>query len=91
MKCKVTYYDVETGHNLVKNCYDIDYNNIIGEDCFSFSPADNPDKIYNFITIDHPKVSICQNDIGIRIYIRGYQHVKSRGYIKTTTVIETIN
>lgn len=88
MKYKVTYYDIETDSSIIKDCYDIDYN--IVDDKFSFTPVDNPVTIYKSITIDHPKVSICQNDFGLRICVIGYQAIKSGGYSSTTTIIENV-
>lgn len=88
MKFKVTYYDIETDSSLVKDCYDIDYNTV--DDNFSFTPVDNPVTIYKSVIIDHPKVSIHKNDLGIRITVKGYQFVKNGGYSKTTTTIESI-
>lgn len=89
MKFKVTYYDIDIDGSTVKDCYDIDYNTV--DDTFWFTPVDNPVKIYKSIVIDHPKVNIYQNNLGLRIAVRGYQYVKNGGYSKTLTVIESVN
>ena len=88
MKFKATYYDMETNKLITKSCVDIDH--CTTNDNFSFSPFDNPTQIYKSITIDHPKVSIYQNDLGIRINVTGYQRVKDYGYARTKTVIEIV-
>lgn len=89
MKFKVTYYDIETDRSVTKDCLEMSSNII--DDNFSFTPVDNPVKIYKSITIDRPVVSICQTNIGLRICVRGYQAVNSGGYYKMTTVIESVN
>lgn len=84
----MTYYDIDTDSSLTKDCWDIAYNDV--DENFSFTPVDNPVKIYKSVIIDHPKVSIYQNDKGLRITVRGYQYLKSGGYGKTLTVIENV-
>ncbi len=88
MKYKVTYYDYDTGSSLTKDCININYNTI--EKNFSFMPIDNPPRIYKNIIIDHPIVSIYQNECGIKISVSGYQCMKSGGYGKTNTIIESV-
>lgn len=88
MKFKVTYYDYETDKSVTKACIDIDYNTT--NDNFSFTPVDNPVRIYKSVTIDHPRVTIYQNDLGIRITVAGYQSTKDSGYARTKTVIESV-
>jgi hypothetical protein len=90
MKFKVTYYDVETGKGVTKNCVEIDYKEHNFERNFSFVPVDNPPRIYKSVVIDHPIISIYQNDSGIRILVQGYQGMNDGGYAKTNTVIESV-
>ena len=87
MKYKVTYYDYDTDSTITKNCIDIDYNTV--DKTFSFYPVDDPPRIYRSVVIDHPIVSIYQNDRGLRITVDGYQCIKSGGYWKTKTIIES--
>jgi hypothetical protein len=89
MKYKVTYYDIDADGMSVKDCYDIDYNTV--DDTFSFTPVDNPVKIYKTVIIDHPRVSIYQNTLGMRITVKGYQYIRSGEYSKTITVITSVN
>lgn len=88
MKFKATYYDYETGKSVTKNCIDITYEPM--DESFSFTPVDDPVRSYKTVMIDHPRVSVSQNDRGIRIIVDGYQCVKEGGYWRTTTVIESV-
>jgi hypothetical protein len=88
MKFKATYYDVETDKSVTKNCIDITYDAM--DKSFSFMTVDDPVRIYKTVTIDHPRVSVYQNDRGIRIFVEGYQCMKDSGYARTKTVIESV-
>jgi hypothetical protein len=88
MKFKATYYDYETGKSVTKNCIAITYETM--DKSFSFTPVDDPVRIYKTVTVDHPRVSVYQNDRGIKIIVDGYQCVKEGGYWRTTTVIESV-
>jgi hypothetical protein len=88
MKFKATYYDYETGKLITKNCIAIIYETM--DKSFSFTPVDDPVRIYKTVTIDHPRVSVYQNDRGISIIVEGYQFMKEGGYWRTTTVIESV-
>ena len=88
MKFKATYYDYETGKLVTKNCIDITYETM--DKSFSFTPVDDPVRSYKTVTIDHPRVSVHQNDRGISIIVDGYEYVKAGGYWRTTTVIESV-
>ena len=88
MKFKATYYDYETGKQVTKNCVEIDYNNF--ERNFSFTPVDDPVRSYKTVTIDHPRVSVYQNECGISIIVEGYQCMKDGGYGRTKTTIESV-
>ena len=86
MKFKVSYYDYDTDKFVTKDCDRMNFSN--GE--FHFYPVDNPVKIYKAITIDHPKVSIHQNNNRMKITITGYQCMKDGGYWRTETIIENV-
>jgi hypothetical protein len=88
MKFKATYYDYETGKMFTKNCIAITYETM--DKSFSFTPVDDPVRFYKAVTIDHPRVSVYQNDCGIKIIVDGYQCMKEGGYWRTTTVIESV-
>ena len=88
MKFKATYYDYETGKQVTKNCVEIDYNNF--ERNFSFTPVDDPPSIYKSVIIDQTRLSIYQNERGIRIIVEGYQRMKDGGYGGTKTTIESV-
>ena len=88
MKFKVTYYDYDTDKSVTKDCIEIDYMN--ADKNFSFVPVDNPPRIYKSVVIDHPIISIYQNDSGIRILVQGYQGMNDGGYAKTKTIIESV-
>jgi len=92
MKFKATYYDYDTDKSVTKDCIEIDYNNDYNnaDKNFSFVPVDNPPRIYKSVVIDHPIISIYQNDSGIRILVQGYQGMNGGGYAKTKTVIESV-
>jgi hypothetical protein len=90
MKFKVTYYDVETGKGVTKNCVEIDYKEHNFERNFSFIPVDDPPSIYKSVIIDHPRVGIYQNERCIRIVVEGYQGMNDGGYGKTKTIIESV-
>jgi hypothetical protein len=87
MKFKVTYYDYDSGKSVTKDCYRM--NSCDGK--FEFIPVDDPIKIYKSLSIDHPIVSIYQNETGLMVInVVGYQWMKSSGYGKTTTIIENV-
>jgi hypothetical protein len=88
MKFKVSYYDYDSDKYVTKDCDRMDFSN--GDYQFSFYPVDNPVKIYKGIGIDHPKVSIHQNNDRIKIHITGYQYTGEGGYEKTETIIENV-
>jgi hypothetical protein len=67
--------------------YDYDTDSTITKNCINIDPP----RIYKSVIIDHPTVSICQNDRGLRITVDGYQCIKSGGYWKTKTIIESMN
>jgi hypothetical protein len=66
----------------------MDFSN--GDYQFSFYPVDNPVKIYKGIGVDHPKVSIHQNNDRIKIHITGYQYAGEGNYERTETIIENV-
>ena len=87
MKFKVSYYDFDTDKFVTKDCYRMSFY----EGKFEFMPVDNPIRIYKSVSIDHPIVSISQNDTGfISISVVGYQYMKNGWYDKTTTKIENV-
>jgi len=86
MKFKVSYYDYDSDKFVTKDCDKMDFSN--GE--FSFYPVDNPVKIYKAVIIDHPKVSIHQNNNRMKMVVEGYQCMKDGGYWKTNTIIESV-
>jgi len=86
MKFKVSYYDHDSDKFVTKDCDKMDFSN--GE--FSFYPVDNPVKIYKAVIIDHPKVSIHQNNNRIKIIVTGYQCMKDGDYWKTNTTFESV-
>ena len=87
MKFKVSYYDYDTDKYVTKDCDRMDFSN--GE--FHFYPVDNPVKMYKSVVIDHPKVSIHQNNDRIKIHITGYQYIMGEGgYERTETIIENV-
>lgn len=88
MKFKATYYDVETDKSVTKNCIDITYEAM--DKSFSFMPVDDPVRSYKTVTIDHPRVSVHQNDRGISIIVDGYQCMKDGGYGRTKTTIKSV-
>lgn len=88
MKFKATYYDYETGKLITKNCIAITYEAM--DKSFSFTPVDDPVRIYKTVTVNHPRVSVYQNDSGISIIVEGYQCMKDGGYAKTKTTIESV-
>ena len=88
MKFKATYYDYETGKLVTKNCIDITYETM--DKSFSFTPVDDPVRSYKTVTIDHPRVSVYQNNRGISIIVDGYQCMKDGGYGRTKTTIESV-
>jgi hypothetical protein len=88
MKFKVTYYDIDTDKAVTKDCIHTDYNTV--DKNFSFMPVDNPPRIYKSLIIDHPIVGIYQNEYGLKIIVEGYQMVKSGGYWRTKTIIESV-
>jgi hypothetical protein len=85
MKLKVVYYDIENDSSIEKDCIDI--HNDTTDNTFSFTPVDNPPKIYKAIVIDHPIVKLYQNKSGLTIKVIGYQYTKSGGYWRTETKI----
>ena len=84
-KITVNYYDIETDQTVEKNCLDIIYDQ--SDNQFSFTPVDDPPRIYKAVVIDRPVVQIYQNDRNVRIIVEGYQYMKSGGYYKTKTTI----
>lgn len=86
MKFKVSYYDIETDKSVTKDCDKMKFS----DDEFHFYPVDNPVKIYKAVIIDHPKVSIYQDQDRITIYVKGYQCMASGGYWRTDTKIENV-
>jgi len=87
MKFKVTYYDYDSGKSVTKNCYRM--NSYDGK--FEFIPVDDPIKFYKSLSIDHPIVSIYQNETGLMVInVVGYQYTKNGSYEKTTTIIENV-
>jgi len=84
MKFKVSYYDYDSDKYVTKDCDRMEFSN--GE--FHFYPVDNPVKIYKGIGIDHPKVSIHQNNDRIKIHITGYQYAGEGNYERTETIIK---
>lgn len=88
MKFKVTYYDYDTDKLVTKDCDYIDYS---AEDkYFSFTPVDDPPRIYKSVIINHPRVNIYQNKWVVKIVVEGYQGMNGGGYSKTNTVIESV-
>ena len=86
MKFKVSYYDFNTDKHLTKDCDRMEFK----DGNFSFYPVDNPVKSYKSIGIDHPKVSIHQNNDRIKIHITGYQYAGEGNYERTETIIENV-
>ena len=86
MKFKVSYYDYDSDKFVTKDCDRMDFSN--GE--FYFYPVDNPVKMYKSVGIDHPKISIHQNNDRIKIHITGYQYAGEGNYERTETIIENV-
>ena len=89
MKFKVNYYDIDSDKAVEKDCCNIDYNPV--DRTFSFTPVDDPPRIYKSVDIDNPIVSIYKNELGIRIVVNGYQRIKDGGYWRTTTTIRSVD
>lgn len=90
MKFKVTYYDYDSDKVLEKDCFSFNYET--KDNSFSFTPVDDPVKIYKAVTIDRSDMFIGYQDGNKRfkIVVDGYQYVKSGGYWKTKTTIESV-
>jgi hypothetical protein len=46
--------------------------------------------MYKSVGIDHPKISIHQNNDRIKIHITGYQYAGEGNYERTETIIENV-
>lgn len=88
MKFKVKYYDYDSDKTIEKDCFDFEYDT--KENKFSFTPVDNPVKIYKSVVIDSPVTYIGYNDNEQVILVEGYQMIKDGGYWKTKTTITSV-
>lgn len=86
MRTTVTYYDIDIDKAITKNCFEFKFHQ--KEDYFSFTPVDDPVTMYKSVIINSPTVSIGYSMYGLKMYITGWQMVKSGGYWTTETVIK---
>jgi len=63
---------------------------VLEEQEFISGPVDNPVKMYKSVGIDHPKISIHQNNDRMKIHITGYQYRGEGNYERTETIIENV-
>ena len=88
MKYKVTYYDYDSDSYLEKDLYWM----ASYRGTFDFVPvSDGPKENWKGFHIDGSGVNLFYNDKGLTITVDGFQEMKSGGYGKTTTLIQSVN
>ena len=87
MKYKVTYYDYDTDKYLTKDLFWM----TSYRGSFDFMPVDDgPIEFWKGLSIDGSGVNVFYNDKGMNITVDGFQLMKSGGYGKTTTYIQSV-
>ena len=87
MKHKVTYYDYDSDKYLTKDLYWM----ASYRGSFDFVPVDDgPKENWKGLSIDGSGVNVFYNDKGMHITVDGFQLMKSGGYGKTTTYIQSV-
>jgi len=85
---KVTYYDYDSDKYLTTDLYSM----ASYRGSFDFFPVrDGPKETWKGVHIDGSGVNVFYNDKGMNITVDGFQEMKSGGYGKTTTVIQSVN
>ena len=88
MKYKVTYYDYDSDSYLTKELYWM----ASYRGSFDFVPVgDGPKENWKGFSISGSGVNVFYNDKGLNITVDGFQEMKSGGYSKTTTLIQSVN
>ena len=88
MKYKVTYYDYDSDSYLTKELYWM----ASYRGSFDFVPVgDGPKENWKGFSISGSGVNVFYNYKGLNITVDGFQEMKSGGYSKTTTLIQSVN